>query len=128
MKFKYNIFNLVTASIFVLAFLSLMISYATSFIYYVAIVLFAAGFAILSIILMKRYIKNKNIDEAEAPIVMELSGGVDGETYVMMDETKDRQAKKRKFGQTIEKLLPFIFSSLASLLFLILFIRKLIVG
>ena len=128
MKFKYNIFNLVTASIFVLAFLSLMISYATSFIYYVAIVLFAAGFAMLSIILMKRYIKNKNIDEAEAPIVMELSGGVDGETYVMMDETKDRQAKKRKFGQTIEKLLPFIFSSLASLLFLILFIRKLIVG
>ncbi len=128
MKFKYNIFNLVTASIFVLAFLSLMISYATSFIYYVAIVLFAVGFAMLSIILMKRYIKNKNIDEAEAPIVMELSGGVDGETYVMMDETKDRQAKKRKFGQTIEKLLPFIFSSLASLLFLILFIRKLIVG
>ena len=128
MKFKYNIFNLVTASIFVLAFLSLMISYATSFIYYVAIVLFAAGFAMLSIILMQRYIKNKNIDEAEAPIVMELSGGVDGETYVMMDETKDKQAKKRKFGQTIEKLLPFIFSSLASLLFLILFIRKLIVG
>ena len=128
MKFKYNIFNLVTASIFVLAFLSLMISYATSFIYYVAIVLFAVGFAMLSTILMKRYIKNKNIDEAEAPIVMELSGGVDGETYVMMDETKDRQAKKRKFGQTIEKLLPFIFSSLASLLFLILFIRKLIVG
>lgn len=128
MKFKYNIFNLITASIFVLAFLSLMISYATSFIYYVAIVLFAAGFAMLSIILMKRYIKNKNIDEAEAPIVMELSGGVDGETYVMMDETKDKQAKKRKFGQAIEKLLPFIFSSLASLLFLILFIRKLIVG
>ena len=125
MKFRYNIFNLITAIMFILAFLSLMISYATSIMYYFAMTFFVAGFSMLSVILMKAYLKQKGKDENVAdPIIMQLSGGVDGEAYVMADEKQNRRERNRKRTQQFDRLLPFIFSVLLSGLFVFLLIKS----
>ena len=114
---------------FVLAFLSLMISYATTIMYYVAMVFFVVGFSMLSVIFIKNYI-NQSIDDDTIgdPIIMELSGGVDGETYVMTDEKQNKKERRIKRTQKFDRLLPSIFSILAAGLFLFLFIRSIIVN
>lgn len=124
MKFIFNRFNLITAIVFLLAFVSIMISYATYVMFYPAMVLFCAGFVMLSIRFIKNYIQkpeNQNQD-----IVMEKSAGIDGETYVMRDEKADKKAKRQKFYSNTQKLLPIIFSLLAAVLFVFLFINSLI--
>ena len=128
MKFKYNLFNLITAIVFVLSFLSLMISYATSFMYYVALVLFMAGFVMLSIVFMKSYLKQRVEDEnASDEIIMRLSGGIDGEAYVMADEKQNKKERAKNRTRHFDKLLPFIFCVVIVGLFMFMFIRALII-
>lgn len=124
MKFIFNKFNFITAVVFLLAFISIMISYATSVMFYPAMALFCAGFVMLSIRFIKNYVekpKNENED-----IVMERVGGESGETYVMRDERADKKSRKIALLNSTKDLLPIIFSILAAVLFLFLFINSLI--
>lgn len=124
MKFRYNIFNFLTAIMFVLAFLCVMISYATFFMFYPAMVFFEAGFVMLSIKLIKDYTaKKENMEQKEDVIVMELASGEDGEAYVMQ---QDKKKKNRKRISGFDSLLPIIFSVLAATLFIYLLISSII--
>ena len=78
----------------------------------------------LSIRFIKNYIQNPKNENEE--IVMERVGGETGETYVMRDESADRKARRQKFFGKFDTLLPVIFSILAAVLFLFLFINSLI--
>ncbi|MBR4123979.1 MAG: hypothetical protein IKR12_00215 [Clostridia bacterium] len=124
MKFRYNIFSFVTAIMFVLAFLCVMVSYATYFMFYPAMIFFEAGFVMLSIKLIKDYSsKKENMEQKEDVIVMELASGEDGEAYVMQ---QDKKKKRRKSNANFDRLLPAIFSILAAVLFVYLFISSII--
>ncbi len=110
MKFRYNKLNFSIAIIFILAFLCLMFSYATSFMYIPAMLFFAVGFSMLSYVFLKNYIVlQKEIEQRQETIVMELASGEDGETYVMQDETNNKKMRRRKRSQRFERLLPSIF-------------------
>lgn len=124
MKFRYNIFSFVTAIMFVLAFLCIMVSYATYFMFYPAMVFFEAGFVMLSIKLIKDYsAKKENMEQKEDAIVMELASGEDGEAYVMQ---QDKKKKRRKSNANFDSILPVIFSIMAAVLFVYLLISSII--
>ena len=125
MKFRFNVLNLSTAVLFVLAFVSLMISYASHFMYFVAMVFFIVAFAMLAFIMIKIFLKGKEEDNPADPIIMHLSGGADGEAYVMADEKQNKAERKRKRMQKFDRLLPFIFCVLIDMLFIFLFIKSL---
>ena len=125
MKFRYDIFSFVTAIMFVLAFLCVMFSYATSFMFYPAMVFFEAGFVMLSIKLIKEYAaKRENMEQKEDVIVMELASGEDGEAYVMQQNNSKKKHRRRNIN--FDSLLPAIFSILASLLFVYLLISTIV--
>ena len=124
MKFRYNIFSFVTAIMFVLAFLCIMVSYATYFMFYPAMVFFEVGFVMLSIKLIKDYsAKKENMEQKEDAIVMELASGEDGEAYVMQ---QDKKKKRRKSNANFDSILPVIFSIMAAVLFVYLLISSII--
>ena len=124
MKFKFNIFGFVTALIFVMAFLCLMISYATEIMFYPALLFFEAGFVMLSVIAIRDYLsKTDDLDQQRETIVMELASGENGETYVMKEEKNDRKARRKTRSQKFEKLLPSILCVSAAVLFLYLLIN-----
>lgn len=125
MKFRYNIFNFVTAIMFVLAFVCVMVSYATYFMFYPAMLFFEAGFVMLSIRLIKSYgEKKENMEQKEEVIVMELASGEDGEAYVMKQDKANK--KRRKSNGSFDRLLPIIFTILASVLFMYLLVSTII--
>lgn len=125
MKFRYNIFNFTIAVMFVLAFLCVMLSYATFFMFYPAIVFFEAGFVMLSIRFIKNYNDNKDsVEQKEDIIIMELASGENGEEYVMKQEKSNKKHKRR--NGSFDKLLPVLFSIFASVLFVYLFVSTLI--
>ena len=127
MRFKFNIFSLVTAVLFVLAFLCLMFSYLTQFMFYPAMIFFEGAFVMLSIIFVRSYIsKADDINQRQEAIVMELASGEDGEKYVMQDDRQDKKARRRRRSEKFEKLLPSIFSILGCVLFLYLFISSIV--
>ena len=118
MKFRYNVFNFVTAMIFVLAFLCLMISYASEYLFYPTFALFSAGFVMLSIRLIKNYVVQKDSEQESADaIVMELARTDDGETYVMQDEKKDKKLRKKIKKNRLDKLMPIILCIICALIF-----------
>ena len=127
MRFKYNRLNFITSIIFVVAFLCLMLSYVTSFLYVPAMLFFAAGFVMLSFIFVKGYIATqKEIEQRQEAIVMELASGEDGETYVMQDESNNKKMRRRKRSQSFERLLPSIFSVVVALFMIYMFISSFI--
>ena len=129
MKLKYNVLNLSTAIVFVLAFFCLMLYYIASFMFYPAMILFAGGFGMLSAILIK-YRKKRlaELEQAQEVLVMERTMNDDGETFVMRDQKADKKERKKKRRQKREQILPIIFSIFASAFFVYLFISTLIVN
>ena len=76
MKFKFSVFNLIICIAFVLAFVFIMLSYLTPFMYIPATVMFCVAFVMLSIRLIQNYIKQTGItQEKEDTIIMELAIG-----------------------------------------------------
>ena len=127
MKFRYNIFNFITAIMFVLAFLSIMISYATVYMYYPAIIFFETGFVMLTIRLMKNYLTKKDdLEQKEEVIVMELASGENGDEYVMRQDELNKKGKRKKRSVQFDRLMPVIFSMLASILFMYLLISTIV--
>ena len=127
MKFKYNIFNFISAIDFVLAFLCLMFSYATQIMFYPSMVFFEVGFVMLSVKLIQNYLAKENeLSQQQETIVMELLSGEDGETYVMQDEKKDKKARRKKRAQKFDRLFPSIFSILAAALILYMLISSIV--
>jgi len=127
MKFKYNVFNFVNAIVFVVAFICLMTSYATHFMYYPTLLLFEAGFVMLSYTLFKSGIaKQAEQDERQEVIVMQLADGEDGETYVMQSDKLNKKAKRRKWSQNIERFMPAIFTIIISVLIMAMLIGSVI--
>ena len=127
MKFKFSVFNLIIGISFLLAFVCILMSYLTPFMYYPAMVLFALAFVLVSIKLIQNYVKqNKANEEKQDAIIMELAMGEDGEKYVMQDEKKQKKLVKQKRKQNFERLLPPIVTIAFSCLFLYLFVSSLI--
>ena len=127
MKFKYSVFNFVTAIMFVLAFLCLMVSYATQYMYIPTMVFFEAGFVMLSYILIKSGLKKQQEqDERQEVIVMQLAEGEDGESYVMQSSKQDKKIKRKKRSQFWERFTPAGFSILAAGLILYMIINTIV--
>ena len=127
MKFKYNLFNFVTAIMFVLAFLCLMVSYATQYMYIPTMVFFEAGFVMLSYILIKSGLKKQQEqDERQEVIVMQLAEGEDGESYVMQSSKQDKKIKRKRRSQLLERYMPAIFAILAAGLIMYMLVSSII--
>ena len=127
MKFKYNIFNFITAIMFLLAFFCLMLSYATHFMYYPTMVFFEAGFVMLSYILIKNGIKKQaEQDERQEVIVMQLAEGEDGETYVMQSDKTNKKAKRKRRSQLLERYMPAVFTILAAGLIMYMLVSSIV--
>ena len=95
--------------------------------YIPSMVFFEAAFIMFSVRLIKNYIKGqKELDERQETIYMELASGGDGESYVMQDETKDRKQRRQKRRQKLDKLLPSILTILAAGLILYMLISSII--
>lgn len=128
MKFRYNKFYFATAVIFVFAFLSLMFSYLTTAMFYPAMVLFCAGFVMLSITFLKIYKKQTiEMEQRQEMLVMERSVNDGGETYVMQDATLDKKQKRKKRRQNFDRLLPAIVCIVISAVFAYLLISTFVV-
>lgn len=126
MKFKFNILNLATAISFLLSFFVLMFSSLTNILFYPATIMFAISFSLLTAILIKSYIKKNKDDELkDEAIVMELSE-INADTYVMQDDETNKKVRRKNRIREFDKLLPVIFSSLAVVLFVYLFINAII--
>lgn len=128
MRIKFNTLNLIIGVCFILAFICLMVSYATYFMFYPSMIFFEAGFVMLSVRLIQSYGKaQKEIEERQEVLVMELAEGEDGETYVMQDKKRDKKMRRKRRNQKFDRLLPSIFSIAASILILYMFISSIII-
>ena len=104
MKRRYNVFNLATAIVFLVAFILLMLSYITQIMFLPATVLFCAGFIMLSVALIKAYLEyQKTQKEVSDAIEMDAASGPDGAEYVV--ESEKASKKKRKIKRLEIKLL-----------------------
>ena len=127
MKFKFSVFNLIICVAFVLAFVFILLSYLTPFMYIPATVMFCVAFVMLSIRLIQNYIKQTGItQEKEDAIIMELAMGEDGEKYVMQDAKKQKKLAKQQRRQNFDRLLPSIVSVAFSCLFVYLLVSSII--
>lgn len=127
MKIKFSKFSTIMASLFLVAFLCLMLSYITAFLYYPTLAFFCAGFVMLSIALLKRYLNQKNLyEENQDAIVMELAQGPDGETYVMQSPKQSKKQRNQKRRQNFDRLLPFIVSVVISCAFIYFLIASIV--
>ena len=127
MKFKFSTFNLIIGLAFILAFVSIMLSYITQYMYYPAMVLFAAAFVMLSVRLIQNYIKQSHItEEKQDAIIMELAMEDGGEKYVMQDAKKQRKIAKQHRRQNFERLIPSIVSVAFACVFIYLLVMAII--
>ena len=127
MKFKFSVFNLIIGVAFILAFVCILLSYLTQYMYYPAMAFFAGAFVMLSIRIMQNYIKQNHITaEKQDAIIMELAMEEDGEKYVMQNEKKQKNIAKQHRRQNIERLLPFAMSVLCAGLFIYLFVSSIV--
>ena len=77
---------------------------------------------------VRSYLKQRVEDEnASDEIIMRLSGGIDGEAYVMADEKQNKKERAKNRTRHFDKLLPFIFCVVIVGLFMFMFIRALII-
>ena len=127
MKFRYNILNFTTAIVFLVAFICVMLSYLTQYMFIPALVLFGAGFILLSVSLIISFIKrNKLAEDQQEAIIMELAQGEDGDRYVMLDEKQDKKQKRKRRFANFDRLLPIILSVGISCAFVFMLIRAII--
>lgn len=81
----------------------------------------------LSVRLIQAYAKSqKEIEERQEVIVMQLAEGEDGETYVMQDKKKEKKLRRKRRSQRIDGLLPSIFSIGVAILIAYMFISSII--
>ena len=112
---------------FVLAFLCLMTSYATYYMYFPTMVFFEAGFVMLSYILIKNGAKKQaEQDERQEVIVMQLAEGDDGETYVMQSDKTNKKAKRKKLSQKLEMFMPAVFTIAVSALIMYMLVSSIV--
>lgn len=121
MKRRYNIFNLATAIVFLLAFILLMLSYITQIMFLPATVLFCAGFIMLSVALIKAYLEyQKTQKEVSDAIEMDAASGPDGAEYVVESEKASKKQRKIKRYSNFDRLLPIILCLIVAGLFIYL--------
>ena len=121
MKRRYNIFNLVTATVFLVAFILLMLSYITQIMFLPATVLFCAGFIMLSVALIKAYLEyQKTQKEVSDAIEMDAASGPDGAEYVVESEKESKKKRKIKRYSNFDRLLPIILCLIVAGLFIYL--------
>ena len=121
MKRRYNIFNLATAIVFLVAFILLMLSYITQIMFLPATVLFCAGFIILSVALIKAYLEyQKTQKEVSDAIEMDAASGPDGAEYVVESEKESKKKRKIKRYSNFDRLLPIILCLIVAGLFIYL--------
>ena len=127
MKFKFGVFNTIISATFMLAFLCLMFSYLSSVMYYPAMVLFFAGFVMLSVALLRRYLKQTwMFEEKQDAIVMELAMGQDGEKYVMQSAKQQKKQRRQQRLKNFDRLTPFLICVVVSCGFAYLLINEII--
>ena len=121
MKRRYNIFNLATAIVFLVAFILLMLSCITQIMFLPATVLFCAGFIILSVALIKAYLEyQKTQKEVSDAIEMDAASGPDGAEYVVESEKESKKKRKIKRYSNFDRLLPIILCLIVAGLFIYL--------
>lgn len=121
MKRRYNIFNLATAIVFLVAFILLMLSYITQIMFLPATVLFCAGFIMLSVALIKAYLEyQKTQKEVSDAIEMDAASGPDGAEYVVESEKASKKQRKIKRYSNFDRLLPIILCLIVAGLFIYL--------
>lgn len=124
MKRRYNIFNLATAIVFLLAFILLMLSYITQIMFLPATVLFCAGFIMLSVALIKAYLEyQKTQKEVSDAIEMDAASGPDGAEYVVESEKESKKKRKIKRYSNFDRLLPIILCLIVAGLFIYLMMK-----
>lgn len=119
----FNKYNLIVASIFVLAFVLIMLNRLSVYLNLAALVLFVVAFAMLSVPLFINA-KNRRLDiqGAREELIMELSS--DGEAY-LLEETK-KPKKFKAFKDKISIYIPGVLCVLMALLFLLATITSII--
>lgn len=121
MKRRYNIFNLATAIVFLVAFILLMLSYITQIMFLPATVLFCAGFIMLSVALIKAYLEyQKTQKEVSDAIEMDAASGPDGAEYVVESEKESKKKRRIKRYSNFDRLLPIILCLIVAGLFIYL--------
>lgn len=127
MKRRYNIFNLATAIVFLVAFILLMLSYITQIMFLPATVLFCAGFIMLSVALIKAYLEyQKTQKEVSDAIEMDAASGSDGAEYVVESEKASKKKRKTKRYSNFDRLLPIILCLIVAGLFIYLMTKAFI--
>ena len=127
MKLRFNLFNMLNAISFVLAFLCLMFSYASQYMYLPSMLFFGIGFGMLTYTMVLIYLKNqREIEEKQDVIVMELAENSNGEAYVMQDEKNDKKLRRKKRAQRIDRLLPSILCFVATGFMIYMFITTIV--
>ena len=127
MKRRYNIFNLATAIVFLVAFILLMLSYITQIMFLPATVLFCAGFIMLSVALIKAYLEyQKTQKEVSDAIEMDAASGPDGAEYVVESEKASKKKRKTKRYSNFDSLLPIILCLIVAGLFIYLMTKAFI--
>lgn len=123
MKIGFSKFQIAIISVFLLAFLSIMLTYVNSIFVYFTLGLLTVGFALLSVMLILNYKKFKleQLHEKQE-LIMELSVSEDGEKYVMANSPYTKSQERELKAKKMDRLVPIILSVLTSLMFLYFFI------
>lgn len=121
---KFNKFNLITASLYVLGFIFILLNFLSVYFNLVATILFSVASVMLTISFYfscKR--KNAILEANSEEIIMELSVEDGMETYVPKEKKK---GKTKEFIETLRIFTPAILSGLLALATLALFVLSLI--
>jgi len=117
---KFNKFNLITASLFILGFVLILLNFISNWFNLVATACLAAGSVMLTISFYfscKR--KNATLEANNEEIIMELSVEDGMETYVPKEK---KQSKFKEFVENVRVFTPAILSALLSIAMLTLLV------
>lgn len=120
----FNKYNLITAILFVVAFICVLLNFLTDYLNLVAICLLAVATGMLTYKLYKYCVmKNAYLTGEKEEIIMELSMQEGMEQYIPVEK---KQTGFKKFIENARIFSPCILSGLFSVLFLVLLIMSLV--
>ncbi len=125
MKFGFSKMQIAIITMFLFAFISIMLTYVSTISVFFTLAFLVAGFVLLSVVLIKNYNKFKLEQEhKKEELLMELSVTDEGEKYVLKDNPYSKSESREQKARKIDKLIPVVLSISASVLFLYLLIMQ----
>ena len=121
---KFNKFNLITSSLFVLGFIFILLNFITLWFNLVATILFAVASVMLTILFyFSCKIKNATLEADSEEIIMELAVQDGVETYIPKEK---KQSKTKEFIENIRIFTPCILSGLLAIAMITLLVMTII--